>query len=302
MPEEFRYRPEDLEKKGEGEFTVSRIENPNDPRMKDVQRLLEGEFSKDEVDPLSVTKEAMKDKDEPYMVFMTEDDKKEVVGVNLTASLRIRDEEGEPMGNERILYTVYTVIPEQYRSGGHAGVLVRDSIVHGVGHAEQMGDQATWRVGEASPKENEAFHNKAMKANEGMRRLYYQDGSGKWVEAPYTQVPLEWDEKTGAPVSEGVSEHLMVGSLQEDTNTIDGNRLTDIVRTLHYYNMQYEDTFADEKAYGRHEEEIEKYVEDFRAVAAGKTFQLMDKNEREQRIAQGEIFVENKASVVQQAR
>jgi len=240
----------------------------------------------------------MKDKDEPYMVFATENEQKETVGTHHAALLRMRDEEGEASQQERLLYGIYTVIPEQFRRGGHGGVLVRDAVAESY---KQLGEEEriTGRVTEASAHENEGYHNHALKANEGMRRLYSQNAKGEWIEAPYKQVPLGWDEATGESTLKSTPEHLMYAPLDQASDTLDGKKLADIVRTLHYYNMWVEDDFESKGAYQKHEEEIERYIDDFAKSVEGKQFRLMGKAEREEMQQSGVVFQENQEAVAE---
>lgn len=296
VPEEFRYDtgPEGIEAKEEGQFTAARIENLKDPRLESSQKLLEGEFGKDEIDSSEVIRDAMKDKDEPYMVFATENEEKEMVGTHHAALLRIRDAEGGASEQERILYGIYTVIPEQFRRGGHGGVLVRDAVAESY---KQLGEEERiiGRVTEASAHENEGYHNHALKANEGMRRLYYQNEGGEWVEAPYQQIPLDWNKNTGEAVAENISEHLMYAPLDRAKDTMEGSELVDVVRTIHYYNMWSEDRFKTEEAYQRHEEIVEEFIEQFSQAVEGKIFRMISKAEREEMLQQGAGFIENEA-------
>ena len=40
--------------------------------------------------------------------------------------------------------------------------------------------------------------------------MYFEDRDGNLREVPYIQAPLEWDKKTGRPMSRAVPEHLML--------------------------------------------------------------------------------------------
>lgn len=292
IPEEFRYRPEDLEKKGEGQFMTQRIESPKDSRVQEVQTLLERTFTEDEMDDISILRKAMKDEDEPYMVFATQNEKGEVVGAQTAASLHLRDEDGEALENgERVLYGAYAVIPEEHRRQGHGGVLKRYAALEAVLDAEQKEGKMTGYVNEATAS-SEAFHN-SFEVNGGMRRLYFQNKQGAWVEAPYQQIPLKWDEETGEPTSKGAWEHLMYVPLDRNTDTISGEKLAQIVQTLDLYNMWYKEDFANKGAYARHEEEVQKYIDAFTDAVAGKQFRLISQAEREEMRGAGTVFHEN---------
>ena len=301
IPEEFKYRVEEVaeglsQEEAEREFSARRVENPNDPAVKEAQGLFENLFSHDEVDDLETLKKAMENKDEPYRLVAIEDENKKLIGAIAGADLRLRNEDGEPL-NDRILYLTYLAMSEEYRKSGHGSVGMRWETFKTISDAVEHGEKVSGSIVEAADKA-ETFYNR-LNMNDGMRRLYYQNEQDQFVEVPYRQIPIHWDGKTGKPVSGAVAEHLMYVPLDRSANEINGEDLLAVVRTMHYYNMREEDDFETEKAYQKHEQAVEEYVEDFSEAVGGKTFRLIGKQEREEMMQQGRVFVENKPGKVE---
>ena len=283
-------------KEGENlKFYVERIEDPKDPQLKEAHKLLTKTFSSQETESLADMRAGMEDKDEPYRIYATKNEKGEMAGLQTMATLNMRGEDGKPKEDEALLYGGYVVLPPEYRGQGHAQAIKSYGFLKADVEAEMQGRNLTGYMGEVVDAAEP--YNNSM----GMKRLYTQNEKGQYAEAPYMQTPLDWDSETGKPAKEAgaVPEHLMYLPNQS-VSGLSGEKLTDMVRTIYAYNSWVEDDFDSKKAYLAHRAEVQKYLDQFAEATSGKNFQMLSAEERSKMIQEGAVFVENVAKQEEQ--
>lgn len=274
----------------EGEkYFAERLVNPEDPKVERFQEMLENNFGKKEVDPLEVTKEAIKD-DPPYLIHVVENSKGEIKGLNASAVIETVDAEGEASKKSASWFDCYTLMSPDARGQGLAKKVFESQHESAIKDAESRGTEIKSWVAET--------HNAAEGFFEsvGMRRVYSRDKGGVMREVAYSQMPLNWDEKTGKP-AEGagpVPEHLMV-KMTSGENKISAKDFQEMVRGVHYYSSYWDkEDFKTQEAYDNHVKYLEKAEEEFFKSIGKKDLHLLSVAERAEMSGKGIKFVEHK--------
>lgn len=277
-------------KEGERQFAAEKVTDPEDPRLRDVQKLLSKTFGREKVDSLEVTQGGMRDKDDPYnVVLIKEAETGKLAGAILSGNIRVWGENGEPPPTDRVIFETYTVVPEAMRGQGHGKSLEGYNLYKEVGAAEMKGQNLRGLVTESEPSAID-FHDRM-----GKNRMYFQDEKGNWQEVPYACIPLDWDVETGEPAKDAAAtrENLMYMSNDSKNRTLTAQQATDLVRSISYYNSWYEKDFKNPDAYERHQEIVDEHIQRFADAVGEREIRLMSQAERVQLEQQGATFVDN---------
>jgi GNAT superfamily N-acetyltransferase len=282
----------------EGErFTVERLTSPEDPRVQEVQRMLSRRFGKEEVDPIEVMKQSMTGRMDTgeevprLLVNVVQDERGKVVALATGAAVELVDEKGNLSASKALLLDAYTIVPEKLRAKGVAEHLFQAREEAARKDAQSRGLEIAGYIVEDGGRDEE-FYNR-----QGAKRVYIEKGKGMFVEVPYFQPPLDWDQKTGKPAGDAgtVAEHLMI-KLFSGANRLSGEELMAMVRGMYYYNnYPGEDYFSSEKARLEHERFLHEVEKNLAAAVVGKTVRLFSREELEAMQAQGVKFIRHMA-------
>ncbi|MBI2466078.1 MAG: hypothetical protein HYV66_02530 [Candidatus Sungbacteria bacterium] len=266
-------------KSREGEqFVTKRIENHNDPMVREVWQMMKAEFG-DEADPLYWVKESIRQGINKYDVITGPDGK--IISFSNSRYLEMEPVAGRPP--ESLVYMAFILTDEEHRRKGLATELNRKLSLGALEQARQEGHAVRGMVGE-STETSEKFWNKI-----GKRRVYFEDSEGNIHEVPYKAPPCDYDDNTGEPLLEGAFEHLMV-NMFDGSGELKSGDLVRMARTIYFeeYGAEPED-YASKKAWQRTQEVLVGYLKEFEQSLAGakdgRVF-LMSEDERNQKQAE----------------
>ena len=260
-----------------GEFFIRRVQDPKEPAVKEIHKLLVKEFSKEEADTPETIRGAVESDIQAYHVV--EDAKGRIVALSNTEYLRLESSQ------DAIVFISYIVTDSDHRRLGVGSELYPGFYDFAKEKAKE--DQAGIKgvIGEAvGPVES--FLNRM-----GRKRMYFEDEQGNICEVPYMQAPLDWDEKTGKSRQKATPEHLMI-RLLDGRQEMQVSELILMVKAIYEENYLFsEDYFQTEKAYQACEDTVTGHLKDLeqalRKAKNGRIF-LMDKtvrNEKQKELA-----------------
>lgn len=281
----------------EGEkFFAETLTSPEDPRIEKVQEMLEGQFGKEEVDPVEVMKEAMTgrmatgEECPRYLIHVAENSKGEVKGLHTSAVVETVNSEGEESEKSALWLGCYTVTAPEVRGQDVWRNLFKAQEQAANEDAKSRGLEIKGFMAEAHG-EIEPVLNK-----EGIKRAYVKTKEG-YVELPYEQPPVDWDPKTGKPAEDAgtVPEHLML-RLASGKDDVSGKELMEMVRGMYYYNnYREEEYFKNPKAYERHTAFVEGVEQKLADFIGRKQVHFLSGEEREEMARRGVKFIEHNA-------
>ena len=274
----------------EGEkFTIREIKDPFDPVVKPMHTLLRREFGKDEVEPLSWVRHAIKEG--LYAYHVIEDERGEVVSMAVTQPLELEpdktkggDQPKEIMLAEWFIHTN----PASANSRMMSKQLFASAGEYCLNKAQEEGAKFKGFVGELVT-DVEKFMNRF-----GHKRLYFEDVQGNIKEVPYYYGPSEFDTQTGAPGSEIGQEHLMVRLLDESP----GMPVEEVLRIVTSAYREYvatPDDYDNPKAYETAKAFTDNMLAELRAaLGEAKDGQVFFLSERERRAKTAELEAQGK--------
>jgi len=259
------------------DFFVRRIENPQDPAVKKLHKFLLSALSADEVDDLDTIRGAMAGRD--YAYHAIEDQSGKMVSVSNVGYLETELPEQKKGTKEGMAFVAYIVTGRNFRKMGLGSELYQNIYSFALQEAKSRGHGLKSVIGEAGTVE--PFLNRM-----GRKKMYFEDRDGNLREVPYLQAPLEWDKKTGKPMSRAVPEHLML-RLTNGKQGLNIDELLPMVWALYKDNNIPPNEFfrskaAQEKNYARVVGYLEKLKKALRESKDGRLF-LMSAEEREQK-------------------
>ena len=184
------------------EFFIRQIKDPQDPATKKLHKFLLSALSADEVDDLDTIRGAMTGGN--YAYHAIEDQSGKMVSVSNVGYLETKLPEQEKATKEAVAFVAYIVTDPNFREKGLGSELYQNIYGFALQEAKSRDHNLKGFIGEAVSTV-EPFLNRM-----GRKRMYFEDRDGNLREVPYMQAPLEWDKKTGRPISRAVPEHLML--------------------------------------------------------------------------------------------
>ncbi|MBX4198202.1 hypothetical protein KW782_02585 [Candidatus Parcubacteria bacterium] len=291
----FRRSPEDsstctIENAEGTTFSLSTIENGQDPILGDVQALFERTFGEEEIDPEEILRSAVDGvtpwgtNDTKYRVVPVRENNGEVVGTIAGASLDIVDANEKPT-NEMAYFIGYAVVDPKIRQGGLAREAYISALMDATANAEKEGKKISYAIGECTGS-SEHFWNSV-----GWKRIYAKDENNEYIELPYIQPALDFDEETGEIAEDAgeAPEHLMIDSF---TDTPTKEAVKSVYDSfIRYCAMWPREAFKSDEAYRVHQEYVENLTSKFKEFIDTKGELLfLDAKEREEAIKSGQII------------
>ncbi len=300
-----------LELSREGEkYHIKRIEDPKDPAIPEIHRMLRRKLGSEEVDSVSVTREALDDnlhnpdRRADLLLQTIRNEKGNIIGVVSGSLGQARSEAGEALDWDvaAVNYLELSssqegkgLMPELYAAFGE---LLAD-------RSGQSGRPIKLIVAENAPQEREL--NVQVE-----REPYARTPGGEMQALPYWQPPLEFDAKTGEP-AEGagaVPEHLMVISTDGKTTVPSADVLAAVRMMYEYFSVDNDppvlkgnEGFWQRELIGEDPEtkilrqNQELYNRLKGAIGVAETVELVTLDERRLRSASGERFIEHEAAL-----
>jgi hypothetical protein len=205
---EFKY---ELEFKGEI-FEIEALTDKNDPRLSEVQSLLEEVFLSEEVDSEEILRGAIDGitpfgtKNEArYKFYVISDSEKKIVSTFGCVQLDISKYD-EISTKETVLLVGYAATKEGIRQKGLAKEGYISALIDGAMEAEARGKRLAFAAGDCVYS-SEEFWNKI-----GWKRAYVKISEKEFIEIPFLQPAFEFDQKTGE-IAKGAgvtAEHFMI--------------------------------------------------------------------------------------------
>lgn len=217
---------------------LRRVSKSNDPATTQIFNVLCETFSEDEADTLETIQSDAPDPDVAFFVIQEKGSPKVLALINAYVL---------PVGPSGLqLFIGYVVTDETQRGKGLASRLYRAACLFFIRRAEIKAREAYGIVGEMVETVEEYF----LKIG-GCRRLYVETLEGAVAEIPYIQPPLDFDKKTGEPLTKPVPEHLMLRLVDYDAE-LTVAKVLEIVWSIYESYFFDESDFESEKAYQKH--------------------------------------------------
>lgn len=260
------------------QFFVRRIVDPEDPDLLQAHRLLQQNFSPEETDPLEVFCVGASREGKGY--YIVQDDQGDVLSLGDVTYLPLCSRDGGRI-DQGALFVGYIVTHEDARKRGFASELYQEFYQWTRDCAHAAGHRLWGVIGETVPGV-ERFLN-----GMGRKRVYFEDVTGNVYEVPYLQPPCDWDSRTGNPLLNPKSEHLMVWRTDEQEK-FPASDLLSVVEAL--YEQTYPSSrefFESDEAYQVARRVVQGILAELEKVLVldaqdGEVF-LMSKDERARR-------------------
>ncbi|MFH1820304.1 MAG: hypothetical protein ABH805_00025 [Candidatus Nealsonbacteria bacterium] len=263
-------------------LTIGRLVDPKDPRVEEIQELLEANLKPEEVDPIETLRETITGKMStgeevpPYLVHYATNNEGKVVAVLAGAVVPLVDEEGEESLTVGVLLGCYAVILSKATGVASDLLLALEKSA-----MEDAGERDIMVYGfliEAQDKIEVASN------RHGLKRLYVKKKNGSLTELPYKQPPVDWNPETGDPADGAgvVPEHLMLKIISPKVvREIPGQNLMDMIRGMFYYNnYREEEYFNSKKAYRVHNRYVEAIEKELTEFIGDKTVFFLSQKEK----------------------
>ncbi|MDD5342484.1 MAG: hypothetical protein PHI73_04085 [Patescibacteria group bacterium] len=281
----------------EGEkYTIERLTDPEDPRLREAHALMSSEFSEDVMDDLETLQSALagkvigseEDLDTPLQIHIIEREGR-VVGTSQSATLKCLDSDGSETGKKMVMVT--SLVTEKSTRQTGAGTELWRKLVLDASRSEEISAVVDEAAGKA-----ETFYETV-----GMRRLFIELEDGTMAEIPYYQSVLadSWNKKTGEPLAGNKPEplHFSAALLDRETQEMTTQELMSQIRgVMNYDSYQVLGYFkGNRKAFDRHEEILGQdlaRLEQFLAQAKDGKVHLLTKKERKE---SGKTVVDHKS-------
>ena len=224
-----------------------------------THKFLTEQFGKDEMEPLSWTRHAIKQ--QLYMLHCVCDISNEVVAASNTQYIHL--------GEDKAVVVIWQIATaEEYRSRGVAWELILHACDQALERARQESRTIIALIGEVV-EESEGFFNAL-----DMKRVYYTARNGNVCEVPYLCPPVDMDSDTGQPLTATVPEHLMVRLFGSKIPT--ARELVRIVWSLYNTYLAGEEDYTSREAYITAREYMKSILQELeRTVMQAKTDDLL---------------------------
>ncbi len=243
-------------------YTIETIERGDDPKLRDVQKLFERTFGKEEVDPEEILRNAVDghtasgQPDNKYRIMTVWNEKGKLVSAFTGGQLEMMDENGKATG-ESVYSVGYAVTDKRNRRKGLAEQAYISALIDATKEAQSEGNTLKMAIGECTYT-SEKYWNRI-----GWKRMYGKSEDGKTLtELKYTQPALDFDTETGKPTEDAgeAPEHLMVDSF--GTGEPSKEYITRAYQAVVHYNADWpKEEFDNPAAFKTHVE----YMDNLRA-------------------------------------
>ncbi len=204
--------PESLDKEGRfsGQvFSINQVQGPSDPRLGEVLNFLSEQFNENVLNQREDFERKLLGKtrygtDRPaYRCFYLTNPKNEIIAVRVAEQIPLL-KKGRERKKSSAFYAIYIVLDQSYRGGNNIPVeMYIASLMDAAESAYKTGKKVKYLVAECSSA-TERLQNKI-----GLKRVYLKNGE-RLKELEFFQPPMEYNPKTGSPISEESAEHFML--------------------------------------------------------------------------------------------
>lgn len=275
------------------EFEIKKIEDNNDPKLKDVILLLKETFGKENVDSDGVLIAAVEGKSawgklcDKYNIISIYDNKKKLMATCVDSVLNENTSETNPIDG-MIYYAVYITTNPNIKKSGLAREAYISSLMDAEKIAKDNNKKLNFSVGECTAS-SEHFWN-----NLGEKRIYIKSGK-EYKELPYVLPAISFDPETGNPSENNVEIplHMMLESFSDEKIT------TKTIKNIYEIILNSQDkpkeAFTSDEAYEKYRQyiiDIKKRFTD--SLEPHGEIVFLDAKEEEQLKKDGYIISENK--------
>ena len=288
-----------IEDRAEKRFKIELIKSPEQPEVREIQKILEKTFSRAEVDPIEVLKlamggETLSGEKDNYKVYVLKNEKGRIVSLLMGGPMDLLDKDGRDL-NEVVFLCSYTATEKRVRQKGLARELYISAIIDAQKEAENSGREFKAFAGECTSK-SESFWNKV-----GLKRAYIKKVKDLLEEVQYVAPPTEWDEETGRPPKNAGDspEHLMFAIFDSTTERDNREEIAQIANAFYRWGYKGDRSeFSNEAAFqlnNGHVDDLEKKLKN-QLSQGGETLVLMTRQERLAAIESGVRIIEHTAA------
>lgn len=256
-------------------FKIEIIENGQDYRLSEVQRLFNEVFTEEEVEPESILRSAVDGKtpwntpDIKYRVAIVSN-KEQILSVCAGAILNTNKEKSE------VAYCVEYILknPKSKQSGLSREVYI-SALIDSMKTAKKENKKLTFLFG-GTTDSSEIFWNAI-----GWKRIYFKK-ENDYIELPYLQPILSFNLKTGKIIAslKEIKEHLMIEPLVKKPTK---NDLIELHNALIDYTASWpKEAFENEELYYKHEIYINNLKLKFKKIIDEiDNFYILNKEEKD---------------------
>lgn len=253
-----------------GEPVIEYIDDPFDPKLLGVQKLMEKTFDPSEVDALKTMQDAVEEK--TYIVVSAiNPETGEVIGLATGAVLPRLSKDGTADPQAVFFCDCYIAVDTEHRSRKIGQKMYEKRIEIAKIRAVEQGKVLTGSLAESS--EFERFFNAV-----GANRVYVKTGDNTFEEVPYYQPPVLFDDEGNGVKYDGervlkfekydAPEHLVYGNVG-NAEELTPEGLMQLVRGTFDYNSVQNLDEKGEVAWERALQTIREYEKDLETFLAG---------------------------------
>lgn len=275
------------------EFEIEKIEDSNDPKLKDVILLLKETFGKEEVDSDEVLMAAIDGKSawgtlrDKYNIVTICDKEKNLMATCVGSVLNKNISETSLIDG-MFYYVAYIATNPSIKKSGLAREAYISSLIDAEKIAQDNNNKLNFSVGECSSS-SEHFWN-----NVGEKRIYIKKDM-EYKELPYVLPAITFNLETGDPAVNNVAIplHMMLDSFSDEKITT--KTIKNIYEIIFASQKKPKEAFTSDEAYEKYRQyivDIKKRFADF--LESEGEIAFLDAKEEEQLKKDGYIVSENK--------
>jgi hypothetical protein len=289
-----------IETSDEKTYYVKSVEDPNDPAIREVMKILASEFATEELPETDTLQMAIQmalagnknpDRNDYYMFELLTDGEGKPLGAALGLYAPLYDKKGNKTGKGAAM-TGYIVVRKEHRGAFTSMEPFRRLVRDSTREAGRRGEKLDMITGECVTAVEIGMN------RYGGYRCYLELQDGSLEELKYYQPPLTWNPETGEPTADSgiAAEHFMIGKT-DGTGEVSKEDAMSSIRAFHdyvYAKFWPREMFASDTAFkksrdyvARLQEKIEKQLE------RAKTIRLISKTERKKLIKNGTAVTEH---------
>lgn len=275
------------------EFEIKKIENNNDPKLKDIISLLKETFSKEEIDSDEVFMAAVDGKSpwgtsrDKYRVVSIYDENKELSAACIGSVLNIKNLD-KVSANEMIFFVEYMATNQNLKKSGLAREAYISSLMDAAKIAKENNKNLNFSAGECTSS-SEHFWNSM-----GEKRMYIKLNN-EYKELSYISPGVNFDKENGIVALNDIKTPLHLMTCFFGDEKISKEKIKDIYGIIVSSEMWPKEAFSNDEAYEKYSQYMQNLKNKFiESLESQGDLVLLSAEEREDVQKEGFVVSENK--------